>query len=232
MDWGFKMTEVKIYSAVAKAMGEIKRVEKDNRNTEQKYDFASIDDFMAMVGPICAANELVTVIDEDVREFVDKPGKYGPTQWVSITYHITTCHASGERLPTVRRNIEVIRNGPQAYGAAQSYVLKQYYRGLLAIPTGDKDDPDYGTTPEEPVGKRPQEAPKKIEEEQFNNIKSLIESTNTDEIQVCQFMKVNELTDMNAKQAADVISMLNKKKAKMEAEHDAAVKEEADGTAE
>ena len=150
------MTEAKIYSAVAKAMGEIKRVGKDNRNTDQKYDFASIDDFMAMVGPICAANGLVTIIDEDFREFLEKPGKYGPTQWVSITYQITTWHASGEHLPTVRRHVEVIRNGPQAYGAAQSYVLKQYYRGLLAIPTGDKDDPDHGTTPEEPTGKRPQ----------------------------------------------------------------------------
>ena len=146
-------------------MGEIKRVGKDNRNTEQKYDFASIDDFMAMVGPICAANGLVTIIDEDVREFVEKPGKYGPTQWVSITYQITTWHASGEQLPTVRRHVEVIRNGPQAYGAAQSYVLKQYYRGLLAIPTGDKDDPDYETTPEGPVGKRPQEAQKQKPQE-------------------------------------------------------------------
>jgi len=152
------MTEKKIYSAVAKAMGEIKRVGKDNRNTEQKYDFASIDDFMAMVGPICAANGLVTIIDEDVREFVEKPGKYGPTQWVSITYQITTWHASGEQLPTVRRHVEVIRNGPQAYGAAQSYVLKQYYRGLLVIPTGDKDDPDHGGTPEEPVEKRPKKS--------------------------------------------------------------------------
>ena len=152
------MTETKIYSAVAKAMGEIKRVGKDNRNTEQKYDFASIDDFMAMVGPICAANGLVTIIDEDVREFVEKPGKYGPTQWVSITYQITTWHASGEQLPTVRRHVEVIRNGPQAYGAAQSYVLKQYYRGLLVIPTGDKDDPDHGGTPEEPVEKRPKKS--------------------------------------------------------------------------
>ena len=139
-------------------MGEIKRVGKDNRNTEQKYDFASIDDFMAMVGPICAANGLVTIIDEDVREFIEKPGKYGPTQWVSITYQITTWHASGEQLPTVRRHVEVIRNGPQAYGAAQSYVLKQYYRGLLVIPTGDKDDPDHGGTPEEPVEKRPKKS--------------------------------------------------------------------------
>lgn len=232
MDWGSKMTEAKIYSAVAKVMQEVKWIGKDNHNKEQNYDFASIDAFMAAVGPICAENGLVTIIDENVREFVEKPGRYGPTQWVSITYQITTWHKSGEKLPTVRRHVEVIRNGPQAYGAAQSYVLKQYYRGLFAIPTGDKDDPDHGTTPEEPVGKRPQEAPKKIGADQFQQIKALIESTGTNEAKVCQFMKVNELIEMNANQAADVIAMLKKKQAKIEAEHDAAVKEEADGTAE
>lgn len=152
------MTEQTIYSAVAKAMGEIKRIAKDNRNAEQKYDFASVDDFMAMVGPICAVNGLVTIIDEDQREFIEKPGKYGVTHWVSIAYQITTYHASGAHLPTVRRNVEVIRSGPQAYGAAQSYILKQYYRGLLNIPTGDKDDPDHGTV-EEHVSPAPRQKP-------------------------------------------------------------------------
>jgi hypothetical protein len=164
MGWGSDMSESTIYSAVAKAMGEIKRVSKDNRNAEQKYDFASIDDFMAMVGPICAANGLVTIMDEDAREFIEKPGKYGPTNWVLITYQITTYHASGQHLPTVRRHVEVIRSGPQAYGAAQSYVLKQYYRGLLAIPTGDKDDPDHGTVQEEPASKPQNDPPKKPQE--------------------------------------------------------------------
>lgn len=138
-----------VFAALAKAKLEIERVPKKNRNAEQRYDFSSIDDFMAMVGPICAANGLVTLVDEVSREFLEKPGKYSPSQWVSMVYSITTYHVSGESLPCVTRHIEVIRNGPQAYGAAQSYVLKQYYRGLLDIPTGDKDDPDFGTVQEE-----------------------------------------------------------------------------------
>jgi len=143
------MSNSKIYAAVAKAMGDVERVAKDSRNVDQKYNFASVDDFMAMVGPICAKYGLVTILDEGAREFIEKPGKYGPTQWVSISYQITTWHESGEQLPTVCRHVEVIRNGPQAYGAAQSYILKQYYRGLLNIPTGDNDDPDHGTAPQE-----------------------------------------------------------------------------------
>lgn len=141
-------TEVKaahpsVFAAVVAAKAAVKRVTKENRNAEQKYDFASIDDFLAMVGPVTAEHGLLTVIDEDSLEFIEKQGRYGPTQWVRISYQITTYHAGGTHLPTVRRNIEVIRSGPQAYGSAQSYVLKQYYRGLLDIPTGDKDDPDF-----------------------------------------------------------------------------------------
>ena len=204
------MSEVKIYAAVAKAMGEIKRVSKDNRNAEQEYDFASVDDFMAMVGPICAENGLVTIIDEDSREFIEKPGKYGPTQWVSIAYQITTWHASGESLPPVRRHVEVIRNGPQAYGAAQSYVLKQYYRGLLAIPTGDKDDPESNRVPEEPAYSNA--AIKKISADMFQSIKAMIDETGTDEEKFCAFFKVGALHDMTSKQASDAISMLGKKR--------------------
>jgi hypothetical protein len=52
MDWGCNMSNSKIYAAVAKAMGDVERVAKDSRNVDQKYNFASVDDFMAMVGPI------------------------------------------------------------------------------------------------------------------------------------------------------------------------------------
>jgi hypothetical protein len=198
------MTEQTIYSAVAKAMGEIKRIAKDNRNAEQKYDFASVDDFMAMVGPICAANGLVTIIDEDQREFIEKPGKYGVTHWVSIAYQITTYHASGAHLPTVRRNVEVIRSGPQAYGAAQSYILKQYYRGLLNIPTGDKDDVD--------AKDNAQEVPsEKMIADQFRKIQDLIEKTSSDETKLCAYFKVSDLHDLTSKQADQTIAMLTKK---------------------
>lgn len=133
-----------ILTALAKATSEMKRIAKDSRNVEQKYDFASIDDFLAMAGPICAANGLSTLIDEDEVEGFERQGKYGVTQWLRIRFAFTTYHASGQKLPTTRRTVEVIRTGAQSYGSAQSYALKQYLRGLHMIPTGDKDDADFG----------------------------------------------------------------------------------------
>ena len=185
MEWGFDMSNTTIYSAVAKAMGDVERVAKDSRNNDQKYDFASVDDFMAMVGPICSKYGLVTILDEETREFIEKPGKYGPTQWVAISYQITTWHESGEQLPTVRRHVEVIRSGPQAYGAAQSYILKQYYRGLLNIPTGDGDDPDHGTVPQEQSAPQQQQrkaAPKPTQEAIDRTCEYIREATDMDEL--------------------------------------------------
>jgi hypothetical protein len=43
-----------------------------------------------------------------------------------------------------RRHVDVPRNGPQAFGAAQSYVLKQFFRAQFQIATGEADDPDFG----------------------------------------------------------------------------------------
>jgi hypothetical protein len=182
------MSDTTIYSAVAKAMGDVERVAKDSRNNDQKYDFASVDDFMAMVGPICSEYGLVTILDEETREFIEKPGKYGSTQWVAISYQITTWHESGEQLPTVRRHVEVIRNGPQAYGAAQSYILKQYYRGLLNIPTGDSDDPDHSAVPEEQSA--PQQQQRKAPPEMTQRRLPTQEAIN----RTCEYIR--EATDM------------------------------------
>ena len=140
------MTEAKqtgIIAAVAKAMGEMKRISKDSRNIEQKYDFASVDDFLAMTGPICAANGLVTILNEVEVDGFERQGKYGATNWLRIVFEIHTMHTSGECLPITRRTVEVIRTGAQSFGSAQSYVLKQYQRALYQIPTGDKDDADF-----------------------------------------------------------------------------------------
>lgn len=132
-----------IFAAIPRAMGAMKRLAKDNKNTEQKYDFASVDDFLAMTGPILAENGLFIHMDESAIENFERQGKYGVTHWARYTFIITVMHESGVSLPPAHRSVEVIRSGAQAAGSAQSYVLKQFQRALFNIPTGDKDDPDF-----------------------------------------------------------------------------------------
>ena len=138
------MTEYdKILPAIAKAMGSIKGIAKDSRNAEQKYDFASIDKFLAMANPICAENGLIFHMDEVSRAEFTRAGKYGDTFWILVGFSISVYHVSGQSMPPVIRSVEVIRSGAQAYGSAQSYCLKQFLRSLFLIPTGDKDDADF-----------------------------------------------------------------------------------------
>jgi hypothetical protein len=136
----------KLLTALCTAMGQVHKVGKTNENSHDKYKFASIDDFLAMVNPICAQNGLFVWMDETAREDFERQSKYGTSPWVRVSFSITMYHTSGEALPPVTRSVEVLRNGAQAYGSAQSYVLKQFLRGVLLIPTGDQDDADFRST--------------------------------------------------------------------------------------
>lgn len=133
-----------IIAAVAQAMGRVTKVLKADQNKEQGYSFASVDDFLAMVNPICAESGLVPLMQEAGVELVSKKGRNGDQDWLRFHFIITLMHTSGETLGPFFRQVEVMRSGAQAFGMAQSYVLKQFLRGLFLIATGDKDDPDFG----------------------------------------------------------------------------------------
>lgn len=150
------MTQInEVMAAVSKAMGKVQAIAKTARNTDQKYDFASVDDFLAALNPICADAGLVIMMQEVECEGFTRQGKYNETAWLRMVFEFTVGHASGQTLPPVRRSVEVIRSGAQAYGSAQSYALKQFLRALLLVPTGDKDDADYGEKGDGPVMNEP-----------------------------------------------------------------------------
>lgn len=142
---GDDMTKTLLEATVA-AMGQVQKVAKEGRNKHDGYNFASIDDFLSLVNPICAANGLIFQMDEAGIEDFTRKGKFGDNAWMRMTWEITVAHSSGETLPPVKRTVEVLRNGAQAYGSAQSYALKQFLRSFLLIPTGDKDDADLQPT--------------------------------------------------------------------------------------
>ena len=145
------MTNVKsptneIDAAIVSAIGRVEKLAKVEKNKFDHYHFASIDAFLSLVNPICAEVGLFIRADEvEIHEF-SKKSRSGESAWVRITYDVTACHASGQSLPASRRSVEVARNGAQAFGSAQSYVLKQFMRSLFLIPTGDKDDADFQKT--------------------------------------------------------------------------------------
>ena len=125
---------------------------------------------------------------------------------------------SGEQL-SCRVPLIVGKNDMQGYGSAVTYARRY---GLMAM-AGIAPEDDDGNAAAKAAPK--QEAPKKISAEQFQAINDLIFDTETDEAKFCAYYKVEELHDMNAKQATEAAAMLTKKKSKLKE------KEEDNGTA-
>jgi hypothetical protein len=134
-----------IISAVVLAMGRVKRLVKSDRNEVDGYAFSSIDRFLDLINPICVEAGLLVLMDEVGVADVSRAARGASEDWLRISYEIRLAHVSGQSLGPFRRHVDIVRTGPQAFGAAQSYVLKQFLRAQFQIPTGEQDDPDFGS---------------------------------------------------------------------------------------
>jgi hypothetical protein len=130
-----------VAAAISKVMAGVPKLQRGETNKHADYKFASIDDFLEAVRPLCAESGLIILQDEASSEMLDGVDKYGkPKRWLSVTYSFTLAHSSGEtwaHRPT-RSIIVDASMGSQAYGAAQSYTLKLFERSLFQIATGEK----------------------------------------------------------------------------------------------
>jgi len=129
-----------IATAINGIMGDIKMLKKEDENKFQNYSYASIDNFLKAVNPLCAKHGLIIIMDEESCE-ITRDGTKNP--WIHIVYKFILSHANGDTwLYTPRRNMFVAMTGGQSMGSSMSYCLKQYMRSLFLISTGEKDDLD------------------------------------------------------------------------------------------
>ena len=156
---------VEIAKAIGEVMTSIKSLPKGERNDHGGYNFASIDDFLAAVGPLCSTAGLIVYQDEDTVDMIDRGGK----AWLKITYAFTLGHTSGVicNRPTKRTVFQAI-TGPQTTGSSQSYAFKMFMRSLFMIPTGDRDDADYGKQQDMPAA-APQKAVQQAQQQRRPN---------------------------------------------------------------
>lgn len=136
-----------IAAAIASAVREVRVIGKGDRNKFDGYDFASIDKFLMLVNPICGRNGLFPIVAQREVEFYENVNsKGGKSVWARFFYDVTMYHETGETLGPINMMVAVPMNGAQSSGSAQSYALKQFFRAMLMIPTGDKDDADLNPT--------------------------------------------------------------------------------------
>lgn len=124
-------THKNIPGALCAIMGEMPTLEKTMKNKHGSYNYASVDDFLNAVRPLCAKHGIVIRQDEEESTVSN--------DWLHVKFRYTVFHASGDAMDGGIRSIAVnAKMGSQAYGSAQSYSLKQYLRSLLMIATGDQ----------------------------------------------------------------------------------------------
>lgn len=143
-----------VAAAIAAVMDEVPKLGRGEKNAHANYNFASIDDFLEAVRPLCSKHGLIIAQDEDSFEFKEGQDKNGKAvTWLVMRFAFTLAHKSGatwDHRPM--RTIMVNANmGSQAFGAAQSYALKQFERSLFQIATGEKgqdaDEHEQSTPP-------------------------------------------------------------------------------------
>lgn len=133
-----------VLAAIIAAQGKVTKLSKSSRNEESGYTFASVDSFLELVNPICVETGLVILMDEVSVVDLTLGHRSNQEHWLRVCYEITIAHISGETLGPFHRHVDIPRSGPQAFGAAQSYILKNFFRAQFQIPTAEEDDPDFG----------------------------------------------------------------------------------------
>jgi hypothetical protein len=136
----------KLAAALVKVSSEVKQLGKSEKNAFAKYDFVSVDKFYAVVGNLMAANG-VHCIPDCVESRVVENMKTGKPL-LRERWAFTLIHETGEMAGPFHRTVTVPAEGAQAHGSSESYAQKQFLRGVFRVPTGEKDDADYGDKPE------------------------------------------------------------------------------------
>ena len=195
-----------VSAAVAAAIKDVIILGKQDRNQHGNYAFASIDKFLEMVNPICGKHGLFPVISCTGIDYYDGKTKSGTTMWGRYTFEVTLTHMSGETLPAQSITVPVQISGAQASGSAQSYALKQYFRGLFMIPTGDKDDPDFN---------KPEEFEPNISSEQVVSIVERLKAVDGDMPAFLGMFGLTKIEDMTIGVYSDALRMIEAKAKKL-----------------
>lgn len=207
-----------IATAIIAVKKRVRQLGSDERNEHGRYGYVSVDKFYATIGPMMAEAGLALLIDEvaaDVRssERTDDRGQTRSSSWLFARYEVRFLHESGALSLPLRRSLAMPISGPQAFGAAQSYVEKQFLRQVFKVPTGEKDADD---TPQN------QDAPAYgmtvayISEEQRDEISILAESVGADIDGFCTYMKVREIADIRLADYGKALAALRAKGRKMQ----------------
>ena len=127
-----------------------------------------------MLRPLMAEAGLFDMLIEASSKTVVRVGNYDKKiTWLECEYDIYLYHESGISFGPLRRMIQVIASGPQAYASAQSFVEKYFLRSLFKVATGDADADDH---PKEELPAKDERQPRDIHADKRKETRRKIDS--------------------------------------------------------
>jgi len=141
-----------IAASIIAVKKQVRQIGQDERNEHGKYRYVTVDRFYERIGPMMAEAGIALLIDETDSEV--KEGKSG-NPWLFAHYALSFMHEDGSISAPMRRSLAMPINGPQTYGAAQSYIEKQFLRQIFKIPTGEKDADEVAQGDDAPARSAP-----------------------------------------------------------------------------
>ena len=222
-----------IAAAIIAVKAKVRQLGADERNQHGGYNYVSVDKMYATIGKLMAEAGLALLIDETVAEVrtserARDDGK-APAPWLFVQYDLAFMHESGAVSAPLRRSCALPISGPQAYGAAQSYIEKQFLRQVFKVPTGEKDADDIAQSDEAPAAtrqppKRQKAAPAstQAEEDARQRYKDLVAAIDTTGLAGLTEIDVSLESDVKLKAVPEHKAvMIERLRARIKERHDA-----------
>lgn len=190
-----KMT---LHKAMAKAFPLIEGALKDSNNPHFKSKYADLSSVVGAIKPALTANDLF---------FVQMTHEHQG----GVCVETIVCHADGEQMSFGKLSVPASKNDAQGYGSALTYCRR--YSLMTAFGVCPEDDDGNAATATAP---EPQKAVG-INADQLAKIQAEVDRTGTDVRAICAGYKVPALSNLNAKQFADAMTVLRQRPAKQSA---------------
>jgi hypothetical protein len=141
-----------IFKKMTLVMAEIKAVGKDQKNSQQGFNFRGIDDMLNSLNPCLTKHGIflapkVISFTQDMREVTRSSGKTGIDKHVHLLVEYTFYAEDGSSVVIGPISSEGLDSGDKATNKALSSALKYALIQTFAVPTEDMDDSDK-TSPE------------------------------------------------------------------------------------
>lgn len=175
-----KDTKKEFLQALIKAQKEIGKIYKDKINPHFKSKYVPLNSILEEIKPALNDNnffltqKICTEADQEVLK-------------TEIT------HVNGECLSSCAPLNIADKNNPQKYGSAITYMRRYSLTSLLGL---EEDDDDGQRASQGNGGYQKPQPISKINNQQLEQLQSLLEGAGKDKIEFCQSMKLNALSDL------------------------------------